>query len=56
MAAEKKIRSEDELGSKWDRCLSDTSIKIGLSTRVTGKLWECHLRIFPKNGGSRPNC
>jgi inner membrane organizing system protein 1 len=22
------LRSEDELGRKWDRCLSDTSIKI----------------------------
>jgi len=27
MAAE-KIRSEDQLGHKWDRCLADTSIKI----------------------------
>ena len=29
MAAPGKVRSEDELGMKWDRCLSDTGIKIG---------------------------
>jgi len=30
-AAEKPkvVRSEDELGNKWDHCLADTSIKLG---------------------------
>jgi len=23
-------RSEDELGRKWDRCITDTSIKFGI--------------------------
>ncbi|CAH1239865.1 MICOS complex subunit Mic10-like [Branchiostoma lanceolatum] len=27
MAAE--VRSEDELGKKWDRCLADTIVKMG---------------------------
>jgi len=24
------LRSEDELGRKWDRCITDTSIKFGI--------------------------
>lgn len=31
MSAEKSsdVRSEDELGIKWDRCLSDSMLKVG---------------------------
>lgn len=28
------VRSEDVLGFKWDRCVSDTMIKFGMGTIV----------------------
>lgn len=28
--AENGVRSEDVLGQKWDRCVSDTAIKFGI--------------------------
>ena len=34
------MRSEDQLGRKWDRCLSDTSIKIG-DTSFIYALMKC---------------
>ena len=48
MAAEKKaelppkVKSEDELGLKWDRCLADTGIKLGL----TSLLFDSVLQTF----------
>jgi inner membrane organizing system protein 1 len=31
---EKNVRSEDELGKKWDRCIADTIVKTGAGIGV----------------------
>ena len=36
-----KIRSEDELGKKWDRCLSDTGIKLGIPLNYCNLFENC---------------
>lgn len=44
MAAEpsgegKEVRSEDELGVKWDRCVADTIIKTGEDSKMEEGGW-----------------
>jgi len=35
------LRSEDELGRKWDRCITDTSIKFGICLLTFGAYDTC---------------
>ena len=40
----KSVRSEDELGEKWDRCIADSILKTGKPT----KLWSIVFLILMK--------
>ena len=50
MKMSENSRSEDELGQKWDRCITDTSIKFGIG--ICSFSWAVGL---PVNDGDPPS-